>query len=150
MRLRDGAPPAIRLRAFTAADAAAIRRWEGAPEPFLHAEDLLECAEVADTLTSVAVDDDDDVVAVFQAAPDDDGKRSVALLVHPGWRHAGVGTASLKAALHEPCYAGSVLRATIDRDNAASLRCFASCGFTSDDDDDGPAGYARLIHRAAT
>jgi RimJ/RimL family protein N-acetyltransferase len=42
-----------------------------------------------------------------------------------------------------------VLRAAVDRDNVASLRCFAACGFTPDDDDDGSPSYAQLVHRAA-
>ena len=36
--------PAVRLRAYTDADAAALRRWELAPEQFLRVEDLLACA----------------------------------------------------------------------------------------------------------
>ena len=140
------APPAISLRALTAADAATIRHWEGLPEPYLRAEDLLESAELPGTTTSVAVDGAGEIVALFQAAPEEDAERSVALLVHPGRRGAGYGTAVLLAALDEPCYAGLVLRAVVDRDNVASLRCFAHCGFVADDDGSS-ARYAQLIHR---
>ena len=146
-RTVGGAPhPVVRLRAFRAADAPVIRRWEGPPEPFLRVIDVIESARVPGTTTSVAVDPVGRIVAVFQAAPEDDGRRSVALLVHPGRRGAGFGKASLLAALDERCYAGSVLRAVIDRDNVASLRCFAACGFL--DDDDAPsAKYAQLMYR---
>ena len=41
--------------------------------------------------------------------------------------------APLLAALDEPCVAGGVLVAVIDRGNTASMRCFAACGFVKDD-----------------
>ena len=137
------APPAVSLRALTAADAATIRHWEGLPEPYLRAEDLLESAELPGTTTSVAVDGAGEIGAIFQAAPEEDAERSVALLVHPGQRGVGYGTAALLAALDEPCYAGCMLRAVVDRENVASLRCFMHCGFVADDDSSS-ARYAHL------
>ena len=140
--------PAVRLRAYTDADAAALRRWELAPEQFLRVEDLLACADMPGTVTRVALDADGDVVALLQSVPEgceSAGTRSVALLVHPGHRGAGVGRATLLAALDEPALRAASLRAVIDRENAASLRCFATCGFAADGD--APGQYVELARR---
>jgi L-amino acid N-acyltransferase YncA len=83
------------------------------------------------------------IVALFQAAPEHGAERSVSLLVHSGRRGAGYGTAALLAALDEPRYAGLALRAVVDRENVASLRCFGHCGFVADDDGSS-ARYAHL------
>jgi L-amino acid N-acyltransferase YncA len=141
--------PTVRLRAFTSADAPVVRRWESAPERFLRVADLLASAEVPGTVTLLAEDADGRAVAVFQSAPEGSeraGMCSVALLVHPGRRRAGFGRAVLLAALDESRYAGSVLLAVIDRENAASLRCFAACGFAADDDA-ASGNYAELVCR---
>ena len=138
--------PTVRLRALTAADIPRLRCWGGLPERFLGIGELLEAACLPDTITWLALDADGLVVAVFQAAPDEDGERSVALLVHPGRRGAGYGTACLLAALDQPCFDGGVLRAVIDRANVASLHCFSSVGFVPD----GKApldAYVQLVRR---
>jgi GNAT superfamily N-acetyltransferase len=140
--------PTVRLRALTAADIPRLRCWGGLPERYLGIEEMLDAARLSDTITWLALDADDDVVAVFQAAPDEDGERGVALLVHPGRRGAGYGTACVHAALDQPCFSGGALRAVIDRENVASLRCFSTCGFVPDDDDASPGGYAQLVHGA--
>ena len=134
--------PTVRLGPFTDGDGAALRRWEGVPEPFLRVEDLLEDAELPGTLTVVATDDAGEVVALLQAAPEDGGLRSVSLFVHPGRRGVGYGRATLRAAVAEPGFADSPLLAVIDRDNLASLRCFAACGFVPDPD----ASSERYVH----
>ena len=124
------------MRALTAEDVPLLRRWTVAPEEFLRVEDLLAIAEAPGAITLVALDADGLVVAVFQSVPEGcvgDSTRSVSLLVHPGRRRRGFGRATLLAALHEPCLAGTVALALIDRDNTASLRCFAACGFVNDD-----------------
>ena len=142
--------PAVGLRPFRSADAPVLRRWAAAPERFLGVEDLLACADVPGIETSVAIDDGGRIVAVFQVASEGwlrAGMRSIALLVHPGRRGAGFGRASLPAALAEPGYAGSELLAVIDGENTASLRCFAACGFTPDDDV-GSGGYVDFVRRA--
>lgn len=78
------------------------------------------------------------------AAPEDGGLRSLSLLVHPGRRGIGYGRASLRAALADPGFAGSALLAVIDRENPASLRCFAASGFVPDPD--APSRrHARLV-----
>jgi GNAT superfamily N-acetyltransferase len=128
--------PPVRVRPLTAADAPLLRRWTIAPEDYVRIEDLLACAEVPGTATLVALDADGLAVAVFQAVPEGcagDGMRTVALLVHPGRRRQGFGRATLLAAVDEPCVAGRVLIAVIDRENSVSLRCFAACGFAADD-----------------
>ena len=107
-------------------------------------EDLLACADLRGIETSVAIDGDGRIVAVFQVAPEGcerAGMRSVALLVHPGRRGAGFGR-RLRCwpRWRRPCYAGTALLAVIDCENTASLRCFAACGFTRDDDVR-PCGY---------
>ena len=143
-----GPLPVVRLRPLAAGDAPILRHWEGTPERFLRMEDLLESAEAEGTTTAVAVDGDGQVAAVLQAGPEGSvrpGVRSVALLVHPGHRGAGVGRAALLAALAEPDYAGSTLLAVVDNENVASLRCFAACGFVPDGD--APGGYAHLVRR---
>ena len=76
----------------------ALRLWAGMPERFLGIEELLHPAAVPDIVTWLAVDADDHVVAVFQAAPEEDRERSVALLVHPARRRAGYGRACVLAA----------------------------------------------------
>jgi GNAT superfamily N-acetyltransferase len=150
-RPRDAEPiselPIVRLRALTAADVPRLRSWGGLPERYLGIEELLDAARVPDTVTWLALDADDHVVAVFQAAPDDGGERGVELLVRPGRRGAGYGTACVRAILDQPCFAGDALRAVIDRENVASLRCFSTCGFVPDDDA-GPGGYAELVRVA--
>lgn len=141
--------PTVRLRAFTSADAPVVRPWASAPERFLRVADLLASAEVPGTVTLLAEDADGRAVALFQSAPEGSeraGMRSVALLVHPGRRRAGFGRAVLLAALDESRYGGSVLLAVIDRENAASLRCFAACGFAADDDA-APGNHVQLVCR---
>lgn len=136
--------PPVRARPLTAADAPLLRRWTIAPEDYVRIEDLLACAELPGTVTLVGLDADDLVVAVFQAAPEGcagHGMRTVALLVHPGRRRRGFGRATLLAAVDEPCFAGCVLVAVIDRKNTVSLRCFAACGFVAD-------GQAAMAHNA--
>lgn len=139
--------PTVRLRALTAADIPRLRCWGGLPERYLGIEELLDAARIPDTVTWIALDQDGHVVAVFQAAPEEDGERGVALLVHPGRRGAGYGTACVRAALDQPCFNADALRAVIDRENVASLRCFSSCGFVPDDDAL-PGGYAQLVRGA--
>jgi GNAT superfamily N-acetyltransferase len=139
--------PTVRLRALTAADIPPLRCWGGLPERYLGIEEMLEAARLPDTITWLALDADDRAVAVFQAAPDEGGERGVALLVHPGRRGAGYGTACVRAALDQPCFDGDALRAVIDRENVASLRCFSSCGFVAEDDVS-PGGYAQLVRGA--
>jgi GNAT superfamily N-acetyltransferase len=138
--------PSVRLRALTAADIPMLRAWGGTPERFLGITELLEAALVPGTITWLAEDLQGLVVAVFQAAPEEDGERSVALLVHPGRRGAGYGTACVLTAVSEPWLAGEVLTATIDRANLASLRCFTRCGFRADDDASSRT-YAGLVYR---
>jgi RimJ/RimL family protein N-acetyltransferase len=116
------------------------------PERFLGITEVLEAATVPGTITWTAEDAQGHVVAVFQAAPEEDGERSVALLVHPGRRGAGYGTACVLAAVSEPWLADGVLTATIDRANIASLRCFTRCGFRNDDDVSSRT-YAGLVYR---
>lgn len=140
--------PTVRLRALTAADVPRLRCWGGLPERYLGIEELLDASRVPDTVTWLALDADGHVVAVFQAAPDEGGERGVALLVHPGRRGAGYGTACVRAALDQPCFEGDTLRAVIDRENVASLRCFSTCGFVPDDDDVSPGGYAQFVRCA--
>ena len=136
--------PTVRLRALTVADIPLLRCWGGLPERYLGIEEMLEAARLPDTVTWLALDADSHLVAVFQAAPEEGGERSIALLVHPGRRGAGYGTACVLAALDQPCFAGCGLRAVIDRQNVASLRCFSACGFVPDDE--APAnGYAELV-----
>jgi GNAT superfamily N-acetyltransferase len=127
--------PPVRVRPLAAADAPLLRRWTIAPEDYVRIEDLRACAEVPGTVTLVALDADGRDVAVFQAVREGcagDGMRTVALLVHPGRRRQGFGRATLLTAVEEPCFAGRVLLAVIDRDNTASLRCFEACGFVTD------------------
>jgi GNAT superfamily N-acetyltransferase len=138
--------PAVRLRALTAADNPVLRLWGGTPERFLGVAELLEAAVVPGTVTWLAEDPQGHVVAVFQAAPEEDGERSVALLVHPGRRGAGYGTACVLAAMGQPWLQGAVLTATIDRENVASLRCFARAGFLLDTEASSRS-YAGLAYR---
>jgi RimJ/RimL family protein N-acetyltransferase len=138
--------PSVRLRALTAADIPALHSWGGIPEPFLGIAELLEAALIPGTITWLAEDPQGHVVAVFQAAPEEDGERSVALLVHPGRRGTGYGTACVLAAMSEPWLAAEVLTATIDRSNVASLRCFTRCGFHAEDDASSRT-YAGLVYR---
>jgi RimJ/RimL family protein N-acetyltransferase len=121
--------PTVSLRAFTAADIPLLRAWAGIPERFLGISEMLEAAAVPGTITWLAEDPQGQVVAVFQAAPEEDGERSIALLVHPGRRGAGYGTACVLAALSQPWLGSDVLTATIDRENVASIRCFTRSGF---------------------
>ena len=126
--------PSVRVRPLATADAPLLRRWTIAPEDYVRIEDLLACAELPGAVTLVGLDAEGRLVAVFQSVPAGcagDGVRSVSLLVHPGRRRRGFGRATLLAALDEPCDARSVLLAVIDRDNTASLRCFAACGFVT-------------------
>ena len=141
-------PPTVRLRALTTADIPCLRSWGGRPERYLGIEEMLDAAHIPDTITWLALDSDDQIVAVFQAAPSEDGERGIALLVHPGRRGAGYGTACVRAALDQPCFHDDALRAVIDRENVASLCCFSICGFVPDDDDASPGGYAQLVRRA--
>jgi GNAT superfamily N-acetyltransferase len=138
--------PAVRLRALTAADIPVLRSWGGMPERFLGIAELLEAAAVPGTLTWLAEDPQAHVVAIFQAAREEDGERSVALLVHPGRRGAGYGTACALAAMSQPWLRGAVLTAMIDRENVASLRCFAHAGFQLDDEASSRS-YAGLVYR---
>jgi GNAT superfamily N-acetyltransferase len=136
--------PTVRLRALTAADIPRLRCWGGLPERYLGIEEMLDAAALPDTVTWLALDSDDHVAAVFQAAPEEGGERSIALLVHPGRRGAGYGTACVLAAVEQPCFAGCALRAVIDRANVASLRCFSTCGFLPDEEAEA-SGYAQLV-----
>ena len=136
--------PTVGLRALTAADVPVLRSWGGRPERFLGIEEMLDAARLPDTVTWLARDADDRLVAVFQTVSEEDGEHSIALLVHPGRRRAGYGTACVLAAMDQPCYQDAVLRAIVDRENVASLRCFSACGFFPDDDDAGPGGYVGL------
>jgi GNAT superfamily N-acetyltransferase len=142
--------PSVVVRAMTAEDAPLLRRWTIAPEPFLRVEDLVACADLPGAVTLVGLDAKGRLVAMFQSVPEGspgDGQRSVSLLVHPGRRRRGFGSATLLAALQDPCVAGRPLLALIDRANTASLRCFAACGFVAEARA-GSERYAALVRRA--
>jgi RimJ/RimL family protein N-acetyltransferase len=138
--------PTVRLRALTAADVPILRSWGGTPERFLGIAELIDAAAVPGTITWLAEDPQGHVVAVFQAAPEEDRERSIALFVHPGRRGAGYGTACVLAAVSQPWFGAEVLTATIDRENVASLRCFARAGFHAGAGESA-RGYISLVHR---
>lgn len=74
----------------------------------------------------------------------EDRSAGIALLVNPDYRNQGYGKAILRAAaaLFDGC---TEIHAYIAPDNAASLKCFAACGYTDcglDKD-----GLVRMVRR---